>query len=53
MDKPHVKGQKPHVHFKDGTSLNNDGTVHDEHKGIPNISNKIRKWLEKYNWKGN
>ncbi len=43
VDKPHVKGQKPHVHFKDKTSLNNDGTVHDKHKGIPNVSNKVRK----------
>lgn len=28
-------------------------TVHDKHKGIPKISNKVRKWLEKNSWKGN
>lgn len=44
---------KPHVHFKDGTSLNYDGTVHDKHNGIPKISNKVRTWLEKNGWKGN
>ena len=27
VDKSHVSGQKPHIHFKDGTSLNIDGTV--------------------------
>ncbi|MBD5088832.1 MAG: hypothetical protein HDT30_08515 [Clostridiales bacterium] len=42
------KWAKPHVHFKDATSLNYDGMVHDKHKGIPKISNKVRKeWLER------
>jgi hypothetical protein len=40
VDKPHVPGQKPHVHFKDGTAMNNDGTVHDAHNGTPDPSNK-------------
>lgn len=30
-----------------------NGTVHDKHKGIPKISNKVRKWLVKNGWKGN
>lgn len=51
VDKPHVPGQKPHVHLDDGTSLNNDGTVHDKHKGNPNPSNKTKKWLNKNGWK--
>jgi peptidoglycan hydrolase-like protein with peptidoglycan-binding domain len=51
VDKPHVPGQKPHAHFKDGTSLNNDGTVHDAHKGTPNPSNKTTEWLENNGWK--
>jgi hypothetical protein len=51
VDKPHVPGQKPHVHFKDGTSFNNDGSLHDAHKGIPNLSNTIKKWLENNGWK--
>ena len=53
VDKPHVKGQKPHVHFKDKTSLNNDGTVHDKHREIPNLSDKVRKWLESHGWRVN
>ncbi len=51
VDKPHVPGQQPHVHFKDGTSLNVDGTVHDAHKGIPDPSNKTTKWLLENGWK--
>ena len=30
---------KPHVHFKDGTAVNNDGTKHDKNHGLPNPSN--------------
>lgn len=50
-DKPHVPGQEPHVHFKDGTFLNKDGTIHDAHKGTPNPSNKVIKWLKENGWK--
>lgn len=50
VDKPHVPGQKPHVHFKDKTSMNNDGTLHDAHNGTPNISRKTKKWLEGHGW---
>ena len=39
--------EKPHVHFKDGTALNQDGTVHDAHKGKPNLTNGTRKWVER------
>lgn len=50
VDKPHVPGQQPHVHFKDGTSLNQDGTIHDAHRGIPNISNNVREWITQNGW---
>jgi len=53
VDKPHVPGQKPHVHFEDGTSLNVDGTLHDAHKGTPDPSKKMQKWLEDNGWKVN
>lgn len=43
-------GGKDHVHFKNGTAMNNYGTIHDKHKGIPKITEKIRKWLEGHNW---
>ena len=51
VDEAHNKetGQ-PHVHFKDKTALNRDGSVHDKLKGTPNITNKIRKWLFKNGW---
>lgn len=46
-----VKGSKVHVHFKDETCLNIDGTIHDPKRGIPRVSRKTREWLEKYGWK--
>ena len=49
---PNVPDQKPHVHFKDGTSMNYDGTPHDENHGIPNITKKVAKWLESFDWSG-
>jgi len=50
VDNGHVNG-RPHVHLKDGTSINDDGTIHDKKNGIPNLSNKIKQWLEKHGWK--
>ena len=50
VDKPHQKGQQPHVHFKDKTSLNQDGTVHDAHNGIPSPSNEVKNWLRNNGW---
>ncbi len=44
----HTNEGKPHVHFKDKTSLNFDGTIHDKSHGIPRITNSIAKWLGKY-----
>lgn len=51
VDGPDVQGGKPHVHFKDGTALNNDGTVHKKKNGIPRPSNKAKKWLRDNGWK--
>ncbi len=48
---PDVPGQRDHVHFKDGTSLNNDGTVHDAHHGQPNPPKKTQRWLSQHGWK--
>ena len=49
--RPHNdKNGKPHIHFKNGTSMNNDGSVHDKRNGIPQLSNKVKKWLNKHNW---
>ena len=45
-------GEKAHVHFRDGTSLNYDGTIHKKKNGYPKISNNTTKWLEKHNWCG-
>lgn len=50
VDKGHIDGQQPHVHFKDGTSLNQDGTIHDAHNGVPNPSNATKDWLRSNGW---
>lgn len=44
-----IKNGKPHTHFRDGTALNNDGTVHDQHRGIPNLTREVKEWLGKHN----
>ncbi len=41
---------QPHVHFKDGTALNRDGTIHDKHKGTPNPTNETWDWLHGHGW---
>lgn len=51
VDKAHQKGGQNHVHFKNETSLNPDGTVHDAHKGIPNPSNASKEWLRDNGWR--
>ena len=43
-------GSKDHVHFEDGTSMNNDGTSHDKGKGIPKPNKAARKVLKENNW---
>lgn len=45
-----VAGSKPHVHFKNGTSLNSDGTIHDKKGGIPNPTKEERRWLKAHGW---
>ena len=46
-----VKNSKVHAHFKNGTSLNMDGTIHDAKGGVPQVNRATREWLEKYGWK--
>lgn len=41
---------KPHVHFRDGTSINYDGTLHDKSHGLPNLTRHIREWLQGHGW---
>ena len=51
VHKPHnTKTGKPHIHLRNGTSMNNDGSPHDAHKGIPHLTKKIKDWLSKHNW---
>lgn len=53
VDPPHTPGvgnSQPHVHFTDGTAINQDGSVHDAHKGIPTMTAKIVKWLTNNGW---
>lgn len=47
---PDIPNNKDHVHFKDDTALNYDGTLSHEGKGIPKITKGIRTWLAKNGW---
>lgn len=53
---PPKRGQgdnaKDHVHFSNGTSMNNDGTVHDKKGGVPAPSKETSEFLEKGGWAG-
>ena len=53
VDGPHPiqPDSKSHVHFTDGTALNYDGTPSHEGNVTPNITRKIREWLEANGWK--
>lgn len=44
------EGGKPHVHYKDGTSSNNNGSIPDAGKGTPITCNKVIDWLKNHNW---
>lgn len=50
VDKDHTGYGQEHVHFKDGTAINKDGTIHDDGKGVPNLSKKVLDWLNKNGW---
>jgi hypothetical protein len=50
IDRGHIPGQEPHIHFKDGTSSSQSGGIHDAHKGIPSPSNKAIDWLKEHGW---
>ena len=49
--KTSVPNSKIHAHFKDGTSLNIDGTIHDASHGIPKLTKQASDWLIKNGWK--
>ncbi len=52
VDGPHssVKNSQAHVHFKDGTALNYDWTVHDKKRGTPKLTREVIDWLKKFGW---
>ena len=47
---PSRPGSKDHLHFRDGTVQNHDGTISHEGNGAPTPSNFIKKWLRKHGW---
>jgi RHS repeat-associated protein len=50
VDRPHVPGQEPHVHYTDGTSSNQSGSIHDLHRGVPAPARAVVEWLEEHGW---
>ena len=49
--KQDIPGNKDHVHFKDKTALNYDGTISHSGNGTPKITRAIADWLERNGWK--
>ncbi len=52
VDNPKIQGQLPHIHFRDGTAMNIDGSVHDAMKGVHTLTNSERIWLFDNGWGG-
>lgn len=50
VDKAHTEYGQDHVHFKDGTAINKNGTIHDDGHGAPKLSNKVLDWLNRNGW---
>jgi hypothetical protein len=52
VDKPHVNApnQQNHIHFKDGTAINMDGSLSHESRGIPQITKAILEWIITNGW---
>ena len=48
--KPSIPDNKDHIHFKDGTALNYDGSPSHEGNGLPKITRAISDWIQKNNW---
>lgn len=47
---PNIPNSKDHIHFKDGTALNYDGTPSHIGNGFPCITKAIRDWILSNNW---
>jgi hypothetical protein len=47
VDKGKVSGEQDHVHFRDGSALNEDGSW--KHGGTE-LTRAIEKWLSKWGW---
>jgi len=53
VDPPHTDtpNSQNHIHFKDGTAINQDGSLSHEGKGTPKITRRIRNWILDNGWK--
>ena len=52
VDGPHIgtENQQDHIHFKDGTAINADGSISHKGNGIPRITNTILNWILGNGW---
>ena len=50
FDKAHSKKGQDHVHFKDGTSINKDGTIHDAYSGSHKWKKEEIEYLIRNGW---
>ncbi|MBQ7601755.1 MAG: RHS repeat-associated core domain-containing protein, partial [Lachnospiraceae bacterium] len=52
VDKRHSDKGKDHIHFKDKTAINLDGTKSHDGNGKPRITNRFREWMNENGYKG-
>ena len=52
VDPPHndVNNAQNHIHFKDGTAINQDGSLSHQGNGIPKITKNILQWILDNGW---
>jgi len=52
VDGPHTgtENSQNHIHFKDGTAINQDGSQSHKMNGVPKINKRILKWILNNGW---
>ena len=46
-----IPNSKDHIHFKDNTAINYDGTISHEGHGKPKLTRKIKEWITQNGWR--
>jgi hypothetical protein len=50
IEVPNAVYGQPHITHRNGSALNWDGSIRDDHRGTPAFSRRVREWLEAQGW---